>query len=129
MRKFKSLKVVLGNQGYDFLMKKTDGAVEKFEVSSYIDGQEDTKISQKLNEVADKYDIEANESSSSKCQRCSGSYESGFCNMCGGASPARVNESNQNRANCEMCQGNGYIEGYNGVKTCPVCNGTGKDSY
>lgn len=45
------LKVVLGNQGYDFLMKKTDGAVEKFEVSSYIDGQEDTKISQKLNEV------------------------------------------------------------------------------
>ncbi len=87
------------------------------------------KASQKLNEVADKYDIEANESSSSKCQRCSGSYESGFCNMCGGASPARVNESNQNRANCEMCQGNGYIEGYNGVKTCPVCNGTGKDSY
>lgn len=45
------LKVVLGNQGYDFLMKNTDGAVEKFEVSSYIDGQEDTKISQKLNEV------------------------------------------------------------------------------
>ncbi|MCK2157718.1 hypothetical protein [Exiguobacterium sp. 17-1] len=45
------LKVVLGNQGYDFLMKRFDGVVEKFEVSSYINGQEDTKISQKLNEV------------------------------------------------------------------------------
>jgi len=45
------IKVVLGNQGYDFLMKRSDGVVEKFEVSSYIDGQEDTKISQKLNEV------------------------------------------------------------------------------
>lgn len=87
------------------------------------------KASQKLDDVADKYGIDANESSNSNCQRCSGRYENGFCNICGGASPERVNESNLNRASCKMCQGNGYVEDYNGVKTCPVCSGTGKESY
>jgi hypothetical protein len=87
------------------------------------------KASQKLDDVADKYGIDLNESSSSKCNRCSGHYEDGFCNLCGGASPERVNQSLQNRANCEMCQGNKYVEGYDGVKICPVCNGTGKESY
>jgi hypothetical protein len=87
------------------------------------------KASQKIDDVANKYGIELNESSSSRCNRCSGHYEDGFCNLCGGASPERVNQSNQNRANCEMCQGNKYVEGYDGVKVCSVCNGTGKESY
>lgn len=87
------------------------------------------KASQKLEDVADEYGIDLNESTSSRCQRCSGHYEDGFCNLCGGASPERVNQSNQNRANCEMCQGNKYVEGYDGFKICAVCNGTGKESY
>lgn len=87
------------------------------------------KASQKLDDVANKYGIDLNESSSSRCNRCSGHYEDGFCNLCGGASPERVNQSLQNRANCEMCQGNKYVEGYDGVKVCPVCNGTGKEGY
>lgn len=87
------------------------------------------KASQKIDDVANKYGIDLNESTSSRCQRCSGQYEDGFCNLCGGASSERVNQSNQNRANCEMCQGNKYVEGYDGVKLCPVCNGTGKKSY
>lgn len=87
------------------------------------------KASQKLEDVSDKYGIDLNESSNSRCKRCSGHYEDGFCNLCGGASPERVNQSLQNRANCEMCQGNKYVEGYDGVKVCPVCNGTGKESY
>lgn len=87
------------------------------------------KASQKLDDVAKKYGIDLNESSSSRCNRCSGHYEDGFCNLCGGASPERVNQSLQNRANCEMCQGNKYVDGYDGVKVCPVCNGTGKESY
>ncbi len=87
------------------------------------------KASQKLEDVADEYGIDLNESSSSRCQRCSGHYVDGFCNLCGGASPERVNQSNQNRANCEMCQGNKYVDGYDGFKVCPVCNGTGKESY
>jgi hypothetical protein len=87
------------------------------------------KASQKLEDVADEYGIDLNESTISRCQRCSGHYEDGFCNLCGGASPERVNQSNQNRANCEMCQGKKYVEGYDGFKVCPVCNGTGKESY
>ena len=87
------------------------------------------KASQKLDDVANKYGIDINESASSKCQRCNGHYEDGFCNLCGGASPERVNQSNQDRANCEMCQGNKYVEGYDGIKVCPVCNGSGKESY
>lgn len=87
------------------------------------------KASQKLDDVAKKYGIDLNESSGSKCQRCSGHYENGFCNLCGGASPERVNQSIQSRANCEMCQGNKYVEGYDGVKVCPVCKGIGKKSY
>jgi len=87
------------------------------------------KASQKLEDVANKYGIDLNESSDSRCNRCNGYYEDGFCNLCGGASPERVNQSLQNRANCEMCQGNKYVEGYYGVKVCPVCNGTGKVSY
>jgi hypothetical protein len=87
------------------------------------------KASQKLDDVSKKYGIDLNESSSSRCNRCSGNYEDGYCNLCGGASPERVNQSLQNQANCEMCQGNKYVEGYDGVKVCPVCNGTGKESY
>lgn len=87
------------------------------------------KASQKLENVANEYGVDLNESSNSRCDRCSGHYEEGFCNLCGGASPERVNQSLQNRANCEMCQGNKYVEGYDGVKVCPVCNGTGKENY
>jgi hypothetical protein len=87
------------------------------------------KASQKLDDVAHKYGIDINESASSNCKRCNGHYEDGFCNLCGGASPERVNQSNQDRANCEMCQGNKYVEGYDGIKVCPVCNGSGKESY
>jgi len=87
------------------------------------------KASQKIDDISNKYGIDLNESTSSRCQRCSGQYVDGFCNLCGGASPERVNQSNQNRANCEMCQGNKYVEGYDGVKVCPVCSGTGKESY
>lgn len=87
------------------------------------------KASQKLDDVANKYGIDINESASSNCKRCNGHYEDGFCNLCGGASPERVNQSNQDRANCEMCQGIKYVEGYDGIKVCPVCNGSGKESY
>lgn len=87
------------------------------------------KASQKIDDVANKYGIDSNKSSSSRCNRCSGHYEDGFCNLCGGASPERVNQSNQNRANCEMCQGSKYVDGYDGVKVCTVCNGSGKESY
>jgi hypothetical protein len=87
------------------------------------------KASQKLDDVANKYGIDINESASSNCKRCNGHYEDGFCNLCSGASPERVNQSNQDRANCEMCQGSKYVEGYDGIKVCPVCNGSGKESY
>ncbi len=87
------------------------------------------KASQKLEDVAHKYGIDLNESSNSRCNRCNGHYEDGFCNLCGGASPERVNQSLQNRADCEMCQGKKYIDGYNGIKICSVCNGTGKITY
>ena len=83
----------------------------------------------KIKKVASKYGIDLKESVNSKCERCSGFYEDGFCNICGGASPERENESNQNKASCEMCQGDKYIELNNGVKLCPVCEGTGKQSY
>jgi hypothetical protein len=87
------------------------------------------KASQKTEDVANKYGIDLNETKRSRCQRCSGHYEDGFCNLCGGASPERANQSNQNKANCQMCQGNKYVDGYDGVKICTVCNGSGKESY
>ncbi len=87
------------------------------------------KASQKLDDVVDKYGIDLEESSNTRCQRCNGRYADGFCTLCGGASLDKVNQSNQNRANCQMCQGNKYVEGYDGVKICPVCNGTGKENY
>ena len=87
------------------------------------------KATQKLDDVANTYGIDLKESSISRCERCSGHYEHGFCNMCGGASSERVNQSNQNKANCEMCQGSKYVEGYDGFKVCPVCNGSGNESY
>ena len=87
------------------------------------------KATQKLDDVANTYGIDLKESSNSRCERCSGHYEDGFCNMCGGASSERINQSNQNKANCEMCQGSKYVEGYDGVKICPVCNGSGNESY
>ena len=87
------------------------------------------KASKNIDDVTNKYGIDSNKSSSSRCNRCSGHYEDGFCNLCGGASPERVNQSNQNRANCEMCQGSKYVDGYDGVKVCTVCNGSGKESY
>ena len=84
---------------------------------------------EKLKMVTSKYGINTNEPSNIKCQRCRGYYENGFCNLCGGASPERVSQSNQYRENCEMCQGNKYVNGYNGIKRCPVCKGTGVKSY
>jgi hypothetical protein len=87
------------------------------------------KASQKLDDVANKYGIDIDETNNNMCHRCNGHYVEGFCNMCGGASPERVNQSNQNRADCEMCQGKKYIDGYNGIKICSVCNGTGKITY
>ena len=87
------------------------------------------KASKKIDDVADKYGIDTDESLSSRCSQCSGHYEGDFCNLCGGASPEKVNQSTQNRANCEMCQGNKYVEGFNGMKICHVCNGSGKVSH
>ena len=88
------------------------------------------KHTDKMNNIGRKYGVDLeNESGEGPCQRCSGSYVDGFCNICGGASPERVNQSIQNRADCEMCQGNKYIDGYDGLEVCSVCNGSGKQTY
>ena len=85
---------------------------------------------EKMNKIGQKYGVDLeNESNDGPCQRCSGSYVDGFCTICGGASPERVNQSMQNRADCEMCQGNKYIDGYDGLEVCGVCNGSGKQTY
>jgi hypothetical protein len=124
---------ICGNEFYgNGYEEQLDGAVKELsnEYQGYLCSPTCArKASQKLDDVSKKYGIDLNESTSSRCQRCRGHYEDGICNLCGGASPERVNQSLQNRANCKMCQGNKYVEGYDGVKVCPVCNGTGKESY
>ena len=67
-----------------------------------------------------------------KCSRCTGYYRGGFCNVCGGASGERVNESYSKAANCEFCGGSGLIEKggiHGGKKLCSSCKGKGKQIY
>lgn len=44
------IKIIIGNQGYDALMKLEDGTIEKLEFSSYIDGLKEVKVAKSLNE-------------------------------------------------------------------------------
>jgi hypothetical protein len=64
-----------------------------------------------------------------KCSRCTGHYEDGFCNICGAASAEKVNEAYSKMPNCEMCNGSGITNGYSGNRICSVCNGTGKQTF
>jgi hypothetical protein len=67
-----------------------------------------------------------------KCSRCTGYYRGGFCDVCGGASGERVNESYSKAANCEFCGGSGLIEKggiHGGKKLCSSCKGKGKQIY
>jgi antitoxin component YwqK of YwqJK toxin-antitoxin module len=68
-----------------------------------------------------------------KCTSCGlGKYQSGFCNMCGGASGQRVNESYSKAANCGFCSGTGLVAKggiHGGNKICPSCKGKGKQIY
>jgi hypothetical protein len=67
------------------------------------------------------------------CRVCgTGRYSGGFCNLCGAASPDRVQESNSNAPNCEYCQGAGVIKTggmHDHYKVCPSCKGSGKQTY
>lgn len=64
-----------------------------------------------------------------KCTQCIGHYQGGFCDICGAASPERVQESYSKAANCKYCQGSGVIPNGNRYKVCPSCRGTGKQTY
>lgn len=44
------IKIILGNQGYDALMKLKDGSIEKLEFTSYIDGLKEVEVAKSLNE-------------------------------------------------------------------------------
>lgn len=44
------IKIIIGNQGYDALMKLEDGLIEKLEFTSYIDGPREVEIAKSLNE-------------------------------------------------------------------------------
>jgi hypothetical protein len=66
------------------------------------------------------------------CLRCGwGHYKNGYCDLCGAASPERVNRSIQNNAPaCDICKGKGFIRGANGDSIiCPSCKGTGKETF
>ncbi|EPE60714.1 hypothetical protein L479_02912 [Exiguobacterium sp. S17] len=43
------VKIIIGNQNYDFVVLNPDGAEEKYEVSSYIDGKQEVAIAKALN--------------------------------------------------------------------------------
>lgn len=45
------VKIIIGNQNYDFVVLRPDGVKEKYEVSSYIDGKQEVEIAKALNEV------------------------------------------------------------------------------
>ncbi|WP_214823192.1 hypothetical protein [Exiguobacterium sp. s28] len=45
------VKIIIGNQNYDFVVLRPDGVEEKYEVSSYIDGEQEVEIAKALNEV------------------------------------------------------------------------------
>jgi uncharacterized protein (TIGR02145 family) len=65
-----------------------------------------------------------------KCTHCGlGIYRGGVCGQCGTVSRERLNESRLSRANCEGCNGSGYVNGYNGVRLCQACRGSGKQTY
>jgi len=42
-------KIIIGSQNYDFVVLKPDGVEEKYEVSSYIDGEQEVEIAKSLN--------------------------------------------------------------------------------
>ena len=65
-----------------------------------------------------------------KCRHCGlGIYRGGVCGQCGTVSRERLNESLSSRPNCEGCNGSGYVNGYNGVRLCQFCKGSGKQTY
>lgn len=125
---------ICGNEfsgdGYD----KIDGIYQKNTniqtelCSSTCARQEEKNIEDKYDKILKKYGYKTSYSSEN-CNRCSGHYVDGFCNMCGAASPDKMNESLSKRPNCEMCSGIGIVNGYNGNRICTVCNGTGKQTF
>lgn len=73
-----------------------------------------------------------NQISSSRCSNCGlGFYNNGFCNYCGAASAARVNESRSKLPRCGLCDGTGIEMGRRGEggRICPMCDGTGRRGY
>lgn len=71
-----------------------------------------------------------------RCLNCGvGHYQNGFCDVCGGASRQRVEESRSKLPKCALCNGTG-IEMPQGANTggetgriCPACNGSGHSDY
>lgn len=45
------VKIIIGNQNYDFVILRPDGVEERYEASSYIDGKQEVEIVKALNEV------------------------------------------------------------------------------
>ena len=69
-------------------------------------------------------------SDGSKCNNCRlGLYVRGTCSQCGAVSQERLYESLSKRPNCQACRGMRYIKGFNGMRLCPICRGTGKQTY
>lgn len=67
-----------------------------------------------------------------KCSQCFGHYRGGFCSQCGKAAPDRLKESYSKLANCEMCNGLGFVPRggiHGGKKLCPSCKGKRKQIY
>ena len=65
-----------------------------------------------------------------KCTTCRlGRYVNGSCSQCGTVSSERLNESKLKRANCEACNGAGFVNLYNGRRLCTVCKGSGKKTF
>ncbi|MDB5228912.1 MAG: hypothetical protein JWN78_3105 [Bacteroidota bacterium] len=84
------------------------------------------KHTAEVNKLLDKVDQYSGE----KCVSCGfGHYVNGFCNYCGVASPTTVERHQANYPKCEMCNGTGFVNSYDGYKVCPSCKGTGKQTY
>ena len=74
----------------------------------------------KMNELMQKAGV------STKCSHCGlGTYQNGYCNYCGAASPERVNESYSNMPKCQGCNGTGWRDN----EVCPLCDGKGVKVY
>lgn len=125
---------------YQFVDNRKRGMITSYSEQGEIISVEETETDKYYREKweAEERDAqrESQKSYSSNGQKCSscglGSYQGGFCNMCGGASRQRVNESYSKAANCGFCSGTGIVAKggiRGGNKICPSCNGKGKQIY